>query len=291
MQRGAGLRIDHELADLDPPSDERAEAEGVDRLAVRGQQQEASRREESIDVIEQGRQVAVDAPCPTRCPVAVRRWVEDDAVVSPPPPDFAGDERGGVIDEPPDRPIVERVARRISTRPLDRRPGRVDMCYGSAGARERQRHEPGIREKVEHGWAIAVLGDAVSEPRQMDPVLGIQPDLAGIRRAALELHVVDPDRPASLCLCEALAGPALTALEPQVSLVPSIRGVPAVINAGVRSVDQVIAEPLEPPSLAGIDRLIALHEVIFTGNRASGGVESDKRERRRFTCFDVRSLR
>jgi hypothetical protein len=62
MQRDSRLRLDNHLANVDIPTDERTEGERIDRLGMRGQQEEATGSQQPVHIVEQGREVAFEAP-------------------------------------------------------------------------------------------------------------------------------------------------------------------------------------------------------------------------------------
>ena len=69
--------------------------------------------EQTVDIIEQQREVALQKPGLAGGSVSIRRRVEDHAVVSATPPDLSRDERPGVVDQPTDRSVLEAVPCRV----------------------------------------------------------------------------------------------------------------------------------------------------------------------------------
>ena len=105
-------------------------------------------------------------------------------------------------------------------------------------------------------------------------MLGEDAELAGLGRARLDGEPVHLDVPASLRRGKTLAAPAADAVEAQVGLAPASRLASMVFCARMGSIDEVVAESLQTPTIARIDQLIAVHERIFTetGREATSNV-------------------
>ena len=114
MERRARLRDQVEGAGIDRSSmvgegrgKPVGEAIGVLALGVGREQDECPRRGDGGTAGEQSVQVVGEAPSLTARTVAVRRRVEDDAVVASSSASLPCDERRGIVDEPADRPVGE----------------------------------------------------------------------------------------------------------------------------------------------------------------------------------------
>lgn len=239
---------------------------------MRGKDQEPVGTKQSIDVLEQWREITVQPPRPPSRAVPVRRRIEDDTVVLTTPADLARDERGNVIDEPADRPLPETVERRVPSRPLDSPLRGIDMRDRGARAGEGERHEACIGEKVENRGPVTFACSG-HEPRHDPGVFGEQPDLACVRRPELERELEQPSGPPCPGSLQSRPGPAGVAVEPEIRLGPAIRRASGILGGRVRSIDHVLAEPLQPPASADIEQLITVHERIFTGNRERRAAE------------------
>ena len=95
-------------------------------------------------------------------------------------------------------------------------------------------------------------------------MLGEQADLPGLGRPQLENETPDGNGPVVAGALEPLAEPATIAVEAQVGVGPTRWRPPGKPRTRRRSVDDVLAEALEPPSIAGIDQLESLHGCIIT---------------------------
>ena len=251
---------------------------GSSASPVRGQEQKAALGQDALDVVKQGREVALQPPRLARRAVPIRRWVQDDAVVAALATALARDEGTRVIDEPADRAIVERIQRSVAAGPVDRGFRRVDVHDRRPGLRHGEADQAGIGEEVEHGGRGTGHGHAFAEPWQQHGVLGEQPDLSGGRRSELEPEIADVDRPSLARRLRSRTAPAGVPLEPQIRVIPLFRRAPRTVGARVWSVEDIPAEPFQPTAVAGIDELVVLHERIITGNHPPGDAEWECRE-------------
>src|SRR5690242_13486116 len=80
VETSTGGRVEGELAGVHAPPEEPAEGEGIERACVRGEEQEALGRKQSIDVVQEDREVAFQSPGLAGGPMAIRRRVQDDTV-------------------------------------------------------------------------------------------------------------------------------------------------------------------------------------------------------------------
>ena len=83
--------------------------------------------------------------------VAVRRRIEDEAVVAPPAPGLARDERPGVVDDPTDGPVRQAGQLGVAAGPGHGRARGVDMRHARTRPGEGQRREAGVGEQDQDG--------------------------------------------------------------------------------------------------------------------------------------------
>ena len=136
---------------------------------------------------------------PRTLAVAVRRRVEDDAVVCLAAAPLALDEHARVLHEPADRRLREARQLRVSPRPGERGSRRVHVRDRGAGTGARERRAARVGEQREHAWLAPELHRGVThrlvEPRPGGGLLGEDADLATRRRPALEREAGHAHRP------------------------------------------------------------------------------------------------